>query len=629
MNKLLASLLSGFCLIFSASADVPAVALSINGNEATITVANGVAQNGDWLAICYGDRDYGNVKEDWPNSYVVTRDLAVSGGEYAVEIPGRYDYPEICIRAFVFSPDTVTALRTDNKAFINLNETPSFDRRYEIRFRYDAYGDGNVSCFGGVSRSGGTKAFQLYATVPRPWRWICYFSVDAGGYCTAFEPVGGETYDVRMDVESGTQSVYWKSANDSAYTFSGSTSLTSIPYTGNLYLFARLDGQAYFTSDTTKAFAAIYEYKVTEISTGTVLKDLVPAVDNNGVGYMLDVVNNVPYNNAGTGAFAVEYSNGQQKACSEVVFGAGVIAEARPSGMILATVAKNVSDGTHVLYLVWGATDAGDNVKAWEHSQVIAAAIPQNGAVYQYQTAGLNIGRHDLARVIVVPVAHVCLCCGSNGGYIDLNENSSPDRQYDIRFQSSNVGGSFMGGLTSNKANILQIYNTSSVSVWFGDAVERPLFSLATDGPTQQHDLRIIIDNGDQRAYYKRADAEEYTLGASATIATVPTNVKMALCARFFGTEAQPGTSFRFARFKETEISTGRVIRDLIPLRKDGVCIVYDQENGTECPIVNGANNGFLYAEDTEETCEMFTRPKCSTQAFDIPVKKGLVVVLF
>ena len=604
----------------------PKVSISVEGTEATIRVAKGAATDGSSLVLCYGERDFGIDREVWPNSRLVTSDLTAEGGVYVVELPGRDRYPDMRFRAFVIGTEPILALRTDNRAYIDLRETPAFDRRYEFRFRYDAYGSSDVGLFGGVLHGSVTKAFQLYCAPP-PRMWKFYFSTADGGIVNLGAPEGTSTYDVKVEVGRGAQSVYWKKADETEYACAGTAVLESIPYEGNLYLFARLvDGNAAFAGDAATARAVVSEYKVTEISTGRVLKDLVPAADADGRGYMLDVVNDEPYFNAGSGAFAVERESAAEGVASGLSACCGVTADAQVCGRIRLTVSAGVSDGAHALYLVWGPVDGGLNVNAWEHSLRVAESVPDSGATYQVPTARLHIGSEARLRAVLVPLANVCQCCGSTGSaYIDLNENASSDRQYDIRFRSANADTAFMGGLTSDKSKILQLYNTDSqVCVWFGDTTRRSLFSLQGE-PETLYDIRLVIKDGEQKAYYKKAADPDFVLGAEATLAAIPTGFKMALCGRFLGSSAQPSSVFRFARFTETEISTGRVIRDLVPLHKGDVSLVYDQANGVECPVTGGA---FAYAPDTERTMPLFVRPTCATSVFSLPPPSGFMLMM-
>mgnify|MGYP003298731451 CR=1 FL=1 len=89
-----------------------------------------------------------------------------AGGTYEVAIPERREYQAVYLRAFAIRGSQLIALRTDNRAYIDLNETPVPGRRYEIRFSY-ANWDCEIMCFlfGGVGRTGGsaTSMFQVYS----------------------------------------------------------------------------------------------------------------------------------------------------------------------------------------------------------------------------------------------------------------------------------------------------------------------------------------------------------------------------------------------------------------------------------------------------------------------------------
>ncbi len=381
--------------------------------------------------------------------------MSAAGGTYEVAIPARREYQAVYLRAFAIRESQLIALRTDNQAYIDLNETPVPGRRYEIRFCHGAApADRGVLnfLFGGVGRTGGaaTSMFQVYSgygDMVRPYGWYAGAQSDANnGTCRLFDTRVGQVWDVRIDYGEAAQNYYYKAAESAEYTKSGETAIVheTAGYTGDLYLFARNDGGARFSSDPFDSALTVYEYRVTDISTGQVVKNLVPRSDGQGRGEMVDTVTGTPYSNAGSGAFAAVYGGGReivtQLACYE-----GVRIEAISSPTLQVTVDPGVSDGASSIVLCWGGTDEGAAVGAWEHSVSRRDTGPVEGFVGTASCRRLDIKPTDVVRAVLAPCVtyrHVD-ACHSNGGAIDLGMAVASGRQYDMRCRfnaSSNDG---------------------------------------------------------------------------------------------------------------------------------------------------------------------------------------------
>ena len=618
-GSLLGKVLSkiGCCLmaagaVTSAWADGPAVKVEVEGINAVVTVAPGAVERAGVVYLAYGPEDCGETFESWPRAAVVTDNLQPEGGAFELEIPDRIEISNMKLRAFVF--ERIESLKSDGSAYVDLQETPSLDRRYEFRFRQVTVppsGPNSASAiFGGVTRSGVTPSFQVYGAADgEGFVWKCIFSPDDGGSICAFAAVQGEVYDLRMDVAAGRQTVLWKRADDDEYTKSGELALETLPYAGNLLLFARND-----TSRLVCKSCAIYEYKESVLSSGEIIKHLVADVDENGVGRMLDLESGTPCPNAGTGNFAFIAEPGEVLAWSSVASYCGVRMKVSGEEMTVE-VDPGCSDGTNALYLAWGKADAGMDYLSWDHVECLSNSIPPEGLILQADLASLKIGRRSVIRALVGSQPFE-LRRSFGGALIPLDETLGPDRQFDMRISIPNSAGVvFMGGLDSGKKHIFQLYhNGTAILVWFGDDVSYELFKVGTGDP-DQYDVRIVLQNGIQCAYWKRADEEHYNLGPSATIASFASGIGLSICGR--GKDGYPLA--RFGRFRETEVSTGRVIRDFLPVCRGGREFVYDfaaaaelQRTGVTCDSVTlGQRVEFVIATD----------------AFQLP-SKGMALIL-
>ncbi len=122
-----------------------------------------------------------------------------------------------------------------------------------------------------------------------------------------------------------------------------------------------------------------------------------------------------------------------------------------------------------------------------------------------------------------------------------------------------------MGGLDSGKKHIFQLYhNGTAILVWFGDDVSYELFKVGTGDP-DQYDVRIVLQNGIQCAYWKRADEEHYNLGPSATIASFASGIGLSICGRG---KAAAGSLFMILRPLP---NFSGLVSHAIPSRSDSV----------------------------------------------------------
>ena len=620
LDKLVVGCAVGLACL-GAFADDSGVSLAIEGPKAVITVAPNVVDAEGTVYLAYGTEDYGDQLARWPKRTIVTSNLQPAGGTFECALIDRRQFPNMTARAFV-STESGMALVSQGGAFINLKETPSLDRRYEFRFRHTAAPSGTVNLFGGVSRDGAVQSFQVYGTtVGGSFGWICYFGQGTGENVQAFRPEKDVIYDLRMDVAEGEQIVSWKRAEETDYTEAGRVTLTALGYTGNLWLFARSDRDANICGN-----CAIYNYKVTELSTGNVLKNLVPSTDDNGVAQMLDVESGTTYANANSsGSFAVERVPGEVVGCSAVATYNGVRAAMKGNRLTL-DVDDDISDGRSALYLVWGASDAGTDASAWDHMQCVLDPIPDEGQRVQVDLSTFDIPSKSVLRALVVPRGDLVYCFGSkSGACISLGETVGPDRQFDMRINASSSGAVFIGGLDSGKNHIFQLYYSgSSVQVWFGDKVAHDVFAKEQSDDSQ-YDVRIILQEGDQRAYWKPATNEVYELGASGTLPSFQSGLNLAICGRGEGSGFTGSAAARFGRFTETEISTGRVIRDLVPVKYNGDSFVYDLVTNKKLPL---ANTDFAFHTTIVGEVPILGYACCATDLFPAP-KGGMMILVY
>ena len=594
---------AGIAAAKDVAGEPPDVDVSIVGSDAVITVGAGVADDDSELWLACGPSDAGLRPKDWPVLQKTDVALSAAGKTFTVPIPAKADYHSLCLRAFVLKGDESPALRTDRRAYIDLKEAPALDRRYEIRLRYDNVPTGvgaYLAPFGGVSRDGQTTVFQLYAN-GSTWQ----FYPSAQNHLDASIAVTpGLTYDFKMEVVQGEQRFYCKRASESEYTFCGSTSLDSILYTDNLWLFARRN-HTYGADFGTEGCASISLYRVSEISTGAVLKELVPHETEQGCNEMLDTVTGDSYpNTASSGAFV--YELGYEKlVASPLACYAGADIEEVSWKELQVSVAPGVSDGGKSLLVCWGDADAGADIDSWDHAAVVCEAIPPQGGVYAVSCKDLGMQAGQFVRALVKPnstVAYYGVNASCLAGGINLG-TSSPDRQYDIRFKCTSAPNAvaLFGGLksgTSGGRKIFQIWaEWGALAIWFGDETKTPLFTPELNA---LYDVRIVMRDGEQKAYVKKAGDAEYELKATASIPGVSAEIPLALLARNNdGTIQFPGgASICIDGYAETDLATGNVLRRFVPVRygeNNQQMAVYDIVHA--CRIDVGAGTTLEYGE--------------------------------
>ena len=595
-----------------AAGELHPVDIRVRGTNVVITVAAGVAEEGDALWLGCGSADAGTSLASWTEKVLVAASLLPDGGSYEVAIPSQGGSQTCYLRAFVVSEDhKLVALRTDDHAYIDLNETPVPGRRYEIRFSHGAAPE-DVSIlnflFGGVGRTGGaaTSMFQVYSGrggsgTAHPYAWYAGSQSDANyGTCRLFDTQAGQIWDVRIDYGETAQSYYYKAAESMEYAKSGETAIDheTAGYKDDLYLFARNDGGAKFSSKPFDSALTVYEYKVTEMSTGQVVKNLVPRIDGQGRGEMVDTVTGTPYQNAGSGAFTGVYNVGQEVA-SPLACYEGVRIEATSSRTLQVTVDPGISDGASSLLLCWGEKDEGTAFGVWQHSTRICDTVPVEGVVKTASCRHLGIKPTDVIRAVLAPCQtyRQVDACRSNGGAIDLGKAVASGRQYDFRckFNVLKSGYSLFGGLvrgTSNKILQLYLIDTTKVQVWLGGATAYDFFAPEIGTP---YDIRIVLGDGEQKAYVKKTTESEYELKASASAPEgVSADIHLALLGRYDGQTLQTakGIDFCFDDYKETDLATGELLRELVPVRygeNDAQTGIYDVVQGRLHTGVTGA----------------------------------------
>ena len=621
-----------------AAGELRPVDIRVDGTNAVITIAAGVANDGDALWLGYGPSDGGASIEGWAKKLLVAESMSAAGGTYEVAIPARREYQAVYLRAFAIRESQLIALRTDNQAYIDLNETPVPGRRYEIRFSY-ANWDREIMCFlfGGVGRTGGsaTSMFQVYSggISGGGYAFFAGSQSDANrGTCQLFDPGQGKVMDVRIDYGASAQSYYYKAADARELTKAGETAIDheTAGYKDDLYLFARNDGGAKFSSKPVSAFVVIYGYKVTDISTGQVVKNLVPRIDGQGRGEMVDTVTGTPYPNAGSGAFTAVYDGGREVA-SPLVCYEGVRIDAISSRTLQVTVDPGVSDGASSILLCWGGTDEGAAVGAWEHSVSLCDTVPVEGFVGTASCRNLVIKPNEFVRAVLAPPVtyyHVD-ACRSNGGYIDLGNAAANGRQYELRCKFNSVSGALFGGISEDKNSIFQIYyDLNMFRIWLGDATKYDYFVPKLNDGTY-YDLRIVLYDGRQEAYVKKATETEYELKASASVPKVPTGLRLALFGRFLGNTIQTGSpEHYFNHYKETDLETGKVLRELVPVRygaSKAQTGVFDVARGC---LYSGLNGQPAYSTTCLQEIHAYGDATGVSSPFRMPKNQGLVLMV-
>ena len=625
-----------------AAGELRPVDIRVDGTNAVITVGAGVVEDGEALWLGYGPSDGGASIEGWAKKLLVAESMSAAGGTYEVAIPARREYQAVYLRAFAIRGSQPVALRTDNQAYIDLNETPVPGRRYEIRFCHGAApADRGVLnfLFGGVGRTGGaaTSMFQVYSgygDMGRYYGWYASSQSEANnGICRLFDTRVGQVWDVRIDYGETAQSYYYKTAESAEYTKSGETAIVheTAGYTGDLYLFARNDGGARFSSNPFDSALTVYEYRVTDISTGQVVKNLVPRIDGQGRGEMVDTVTGTPYPNAGSGAFAAVYDGGREIA-SPLVCYEGVRIDAISSRTLQVTVDPEISDGASSILLCWGGTDEGAAVGAWEHSVSLCDTVPVEGFVGKASCRDLGIKPNEFVRAVLAPPVtyyHVD-ACRSNGGYIDLGNAAASGRQYDLRCKFNSVNAALFGGLSEDKNSIFQIYyDLNMFRIWLGDATKYDYFVPKLNDGTY-YDLRIVLYDGRQEAYVKKATETEYELKASASVSKVPTGLRLALFGRFLGNTIQTGSpEHYFNHYKETDLETGKVLRELVPVRygtSKGQTGVYDMARGC---LYSGVSGSLAYSMTYLQEIHTYGDATGVSPPFQMPeANQGLILMV-
>ena len=149
----------------------------------------------------------------------------------------------------------------------------------------------------GQSLSGGCFGFKQNAT-------YIYFNLTGTDENSTLGYTAGKRLKFDLDGVNGTFTIY--DGESVAYTATKTSSTSTSNDVGILFGFKNTSGI------NTKA-QTIYSYKM--YKNNALVRDYIPAIDENGVGFMFDRVSHTIYDNAGTGAFGypareVEYLEG-------------------------------------------------------------------------------------------------------------------------------------------------------------------------------------------------------------------------------------------------------------------------------------------------------------------------------
>ena len=576
------------------------LAVAVDGNTVAVTVPAGLATGEETLIVAYGARDYGAVYGSWPKRVIVAEGIPAAGGRFEANIAELGGMRTTMLRAFLVASPQLVALKsrpTGNISYIDLGEPAALDRRYEFRLRMDYIPRSCDFCpFGATDKAvKPTEAFQLFGSTnqediggPRDSGdfYFNFYSSTASDGCLrpAFFPQMGVIYDIRWDIAAGSQKYYLKPADVNDYVLLGETKLASIPLANcgtNLYLFARNNSgvaeaarQIVDNDPMGPPLVTIFNYKVTQLSTGEVLHNFEPR-ESNGVGFMLDTVSSTEYRSATANTFECIYDSELIAVSAPVVDSAITTKLVNRGRTIRVHVAAGAVSKTSSLYLVWGATDCGEtSVSAWDHSLEITNDLTDVGGTWEFDRVKLGIQSGDNMRVLVATSFSVRngFSC-STTAYLDLG-SAVLDRQYDIRFYAASGTKCLLGGLDGNKNTIIQIWGDAGVySVWFGDSVKKDIATLTTTNAL--YDIRLVLTAGHQEVWYKLASESEYTKGPTGSVAALANPIRLALDARFSGStvQAYPAT---INRFKETVVSTGEVLQDIVTVGVGSDCQVWD-----------------------------------------------------
>ena len=337
-----------------------------------------------------------------------------------------------------------------------------------------------------------------------------------------------------------------------------------------------------------------------------------------------------PYPNVSSGAFAV-VNAGREEIVSSPAGYEGVRIEAISSRTLQVTVDPGVSDGASSIVLCWGGTDEGSVIGAWEHSISLCDAVPVEGFVGKASCRDLGIKPNEFVRAVLAPPVtyyHVD-ACRSNSGYIDLGNAAASGRQYDLRCKFNSVNAALFGGLSEDKKSIFQIYyDLNMFRIWLGDATKYDYFVPKLNDGTY-YDLRIVLYDGRQEAYVKKATETEYELKASASVSKVPTGLRLALFGRFLGNTIQTGSpEHYFNHYKETDLETGKVLRELVPVRygaSKAQTGVFDVARGC---LYSGLNGQPAYSTTCLQEIHAYGDATGVSSPFRMPKNQGLVLMV-
>ena len=575
--------------------------------EAIITLSAPLAQ-GEALYLVSGPTDAGLQFASWSTPQLVAEGDGVSRQcKFRTPLPTVPTSGVLFLRALVLPRTPLIFLKANTTStYINLNETPAFDRSYELTLRYDSLPSGSSMsyAYGGLYRINNSVVGGLQLWVNNNTLRFYESPDSATGNADIANLTAKAPIAIRFDLRAGKQQVWARQTGDAEYQSVATLSLTEIPHLADigLYLFSRKDGNSASATATT---AAIANYRVTDLATGAVIKDLVPA-NVSGVPMMVDAANdNAPYP-AAAGSFSFSTESVAATIGSEALQ-LQPLTITRADGMRVKVAVTQDLTEKGLLVLGWGPQDGGSTTtNGWAHVETYATPIGAEGGEFSFSSTKLGISAGNVTRAFVFPYEQYSALEYANprdsGSFISVG-NSAFDRQYDMRICYSASASAYFGGLDSLKTKIIQLYNNASgktLQVWLGDDKAYDLITNPTVG--QYYDIRFVFRNGSQATYWKRAEDTEYTAGPSASLTSIYTG-ELYFLARNLSGSLMGSTAHLFQRFTATNLSTGETLLDLYPVDRGGQKFIYNQVTGTSYSV----NGSLSYANEQVSEFEVLS----------------------
>ena len=284
----------------------------------------------------------------------------------------------------------------------------------------------------------------------------------------------------------------------------------------------------------------------------------------------------------------------------------------REGGVIEAVVSKAAAGTTNVLFVAYGSTQGGDTPESWATCERVCLVGPDAETVAVTVPGWREVttaARFFLAECNALPYdAQVEWIASQGDQWIDTEYTGSRTDEYEIAFRSDNASGQFLLGSYGTSGANSSRYSVVQQSV-LDDGLKLCCGYNAWYGYTTAYirrgaDSVVNIEFGTSSIVWKwgllgKPLSTVFTKNDSVAAAAPASNKPLYLFARNCGGSSVDGKS-KARLYYCTIRHDGELVRDFIPVVKDGVAGLYDRKNG-KCHW-NKGSGAFRYGPEIPES---------------------------